>query len=800
MSKKNRRRKNVKRRSTFDLVKSQINGHSIQSSDIHIHEGDLLKLPSEIKRLKNLEHLCLHSNSLNDLPAELVELKKLKTIKLNGNDFEKIPEVLFKMPWLEHINISDNRIQEIDNRIIKLKHLKSLKLDGNDFGAPKEIFTQSPPEIIDFLLNLKKGENTSLNEAKVLLLGEANIGKTALVNKLTEDKYIEGTGITRGIKITKWVTQDFQLNIWDFGGQEIMRAMHQFFMTERSLYLLLWNSREDDINGKIEDWLELIKTYGGSSPVILVLSKCDDGNFDPDEHRLLDDYSKNLKYIVRTSSKENIGIEELKQNIFEQVRNLNISKDKIPNSWINTKKQIESLEEDYINLNEYYDICKENNVVKINEQISLLRLLKDLGVAFNYGDRDNPHTTNILKPEWVTKGIYDIINANQLFQKEGRVSRNEIKEILKESGNYVEKEDVIIGLMTQFELCFNLSEEELLIPDLLPEKQPYIGDEFDDALELQYRYRYMSRSIMPHFIARVNHLTKHFSGDKSWYWRSGIIIEKDKNKALIKLNSREKTLYISVIGDKQTRRYLLEEIRKELDDLHDNIKGDKPDILVPLPQNPKYKTSYKSLLQLEKEGTETIFIEDFGHAKVKELLDGIESEESRKITMDSLKELLLTEQQKEKEKRVQNIKKNIIAHENKIKVCDRKLIKLESKHSKLRANSEAYARIQNKKYKRNWIIALVIFGIGVIYSTIEFEQYRFIIPAISIVIAVIIFSVNMLGFQFSTKANFEKHYDVKFNELLEVSDFTETEIRELKESKIAMCNKIESLKTQIECV
>jgi internalin A len=800
MSKKKRRKKNVTTIDKVAIVRSRILNHPIESDNIHIHEEDLLKLPKEIARLSNLETLCLHTNSLEDLPQELVELKKLRKIKLSSNDFTKIPTVLFDMPWLEEVELDGNRILEIDNRIQKLSHLKSLRLEYNLFGAPREIFDQSPDQVISFLLNLKKGNNTSLNEAKVLLLGEANIGKTALVNKLTEDKYIEGTTITKGIKITKWITKDYQLNVWDFGGQEIMRAMHQFFMTERSLYLLLWNSREDDINGKIEDWLELIKTYGGNSPVILVLSKCDDGNFDPDEHRLKDDYSENLKFIVRTSSKENVGLDELKNHIIETVGELNISKDKVPNNWIEIKKKIEVLQENYINLNEYYDICKSNNVTNNNEQISLLTLLKDLGVAFNYGDKQNPHSTNILKPEWVTKGIYDIINSNNLFKKGGRVLKSEIIDILSDSGDYEGKEDVIIGLMSQFELCFHLSDDELLIPDLLPEKQPYIGDEFQDSLELQYRYKYMSRSIMPHFIARVNHLTKHLSGDNSWYWRSGIIIEKNSAKALIKLNSREKTLYISVVGQKSYRRELLDEIRKELDELHDSIKGDKPNILVPLPQNNKFKTSYKSLLQLEKEGTETIFVEDFGHVKVKELLDGIETEESRKVTMDSLKELLLTEQQKEKQKKHLRLSKSINTNKRKVQKHDDKLEILNERKQKICDSAKEFASNLNRKYKRNWIIFISAIIIICIYVSFAYPAYRFSVPLVSLIIALIIFGCNALEVQYSIKSNFDKHYDNKFSDLCNISGVNQKEIEDLTSAKKVLDDQVKALETQIECL
>ena len=64
------------------------------------------------------------------------------------------------------------------------------------------------------------------------------------------------------------------LNVWDFGGQEIMRGTHRFFLTARSLYLLvLENRREDDRS--VYDWLKTIRSRGGDSPVIVVINKCD---------------------------------------------------------------------------------------------------------------------------------------------------------------------------------------------------------------------------------------------------------------------------------------------------------------------------------------------------------------------------------------------------------------------------------------------------------------------------------------------------------------------------------------------
>jgi internalin A len=82
---------------------------------------------------------------------------------------------------------------------------------------------------------------------------------------------------TEGIQITPWSLklngEEVRLHVWDFGGQEIMHATHQFFLTERSLYLLVLNGREGGEDADADYWLRLIESFGGNSPVIVVLNK-----------------------------------------------------------------------------------------------------------------------------------------------------------------------------------------------------------------------------------------------------------------------------------------------------------------------------------------------------------------------------------------------------------------------------------------------------------------------------------------------------------------------------------------------
>ena len=53
-----------------------------------------------------------------------------------------------------------------------------------------------------------------------------------------------------------------------------MHATHQFFLTKRSAYVLVLGSRAGEIEGRLEYWLKMTHSYGGTSPVIVVLNKC----------------------------------------------------------------------------------------------------------------------------------------------------------------------------------------------------------------------------------------------------------------------------------------------------------------------------------------------------------------------------------------------------------------------------------------------------------------------------------------------------------------------------------------------
>ena len=97
--------------------------------------------------------------------------------------------------------------------------------------------------------------------------------------------------------------EQVRLNVWDFGGQEIMHATHQFFLTKRSLYLLVLDARQGEIEGNIHYWLKIIQSYGADAPVLVVTNKSEthhlDLNEDATEARLCPEPSGVLQDLVR---------------------------------------------------------------------------------------------------------------------------------------------------------------------------------------------------------------------------------------------------------------------------------------------------------------------------------------------------------------------------------------------------------------------------------------------------------------------------------------------------------------------
>jgi GTPase SAR1 family protein len=107
---------------------------------------------------------------------------------------------------------------------------------------PPEIVEQGREAILNYFEEIDTQGVARLFEAKVLVVGEGRAGKTSLVRRLyqpdlplpSEDETTKGIEVHRH-EFRMEDGRAFRLNVWDFGGQQIYHATHQFFLTKSSL-------------------------------------------------------------------------------------------------------------------------------------------------------------------------------------------------------------------------------------------------------------------------------------------------------------------------------------------------------------------------------------------------------------------------------------------------------------------------------------------------------------------------------------------------------------------------------------
>ena len=621
-------------------------GQLTNLAELFVSNNQLTAVPKELAQLTSLTGLYLAKNQLASMPKELAKLNDLMELYLDQNRLTLVPKELGQLTNLTELDLDNNRLISLPEELGQLKNLTRLYLHDNEqLGISREILgptwqevdsgaTPSKPEdILNYYFRIQ-ADRHPLNEAKLILVGFGAVGKTSLVNRLIYNEFDPKSKKTEGIQITQWPIQlnqaeDIKLHVWDFGGQEIMHSTHQFFLTERSLYLLVLNGRQGHEDADAEYWLELIQSFGGDSPVIVVLNKVKEHPFDVNR-RALQQKFPNIREFIKTDCETEIGINDLRRVIERETDCLEHLRSPFPASWIEIKNRLADMSENYISFEKYRDICQGDGEPDQGAQDSLAVHLHSLGIALNYKDDSRLRDTHVLNPHWVTNGIYTLLNAHELADTRGELELACLARNLDAQDYPPERHGFLLELMRKFELCFPFQDDEkrYLIPDLLDKQQPEAASEFEltECLNFRYEYPILPEGLLPRFIVRT-----HVLSDHQLRWRTGVILNFEGNQALVKADPQDRCVTVSVKGSAASRRRLLGIIRFDFQRIHSNFKME-PQEKVPVPKHPAVSVSYKELCVREKEGQTKFDIftgESLIKLDVRELLNGVDLDNTR---------------------------------------------------------------------------------------------------------------------------------------------------------------------------
>ena len=494
--------------------------------------------------------------------------RHIEALNLRGNKLTSSPtEGMTRLRWLD---LCDNQLQEFVPPAESMATLQQVWINENPQLAtpPPEIVKQGNTALLQYFKSIAKsktGAAKKLYEAKMLILGEGGVGKTSLARRLI-DRAAPMPGeneSTRGIDILEYsfktpAGDDFLLKIWDFAGQDIYHATHQFFLTKRSLYVLVDSTRystTESPENLFYYWFRVAELYGDNSPLLLVQNE-------------IADRSKDINYtgfaaafpFIQGRFQVNIDTNRELDPLAAAVSALALKLPHVgevwPESWANARKALEALSKklDYIDYDTYLQTVVAEGVENEEEARVLSGFLHDLGVLLHFKDDAALGNLVILRNTWATDAVYKVLDHERVKSRFGQFTQEDIDSIWSATQYKLRKKE-LLALMERFELCYALSgtsEPTWLATQLLPEQAPEIPWDTHQNTVLRYDFGFMPKGLIPRFIVRNN----QYVGNIGRAWKYGVEMTYGTTAAKITASYANNTIEIRLNNRGDYRAFL----------------------------------------------------------------------------------------------------------------------------------------------------------------------------------------------------------------------------------------------------
>ncbi|MBI5295189.1 MAG: hypothetical protein HY869_06910 [Chloroflexi bacterium] len=464
---------------------------------LDVFNNNLTTLPEILYQLTNLKQLDCSYNKGLSIPTWINQLVGLNELYFYENQLTFIPDAVGDLRLLHSLNLMGNHLTEIPLSIINLEDLQEISLNNNPLNPELAEAYKQGLEGVKAYLRVKAESQLILNESKLIIVGEGEVGKTCLLDALL-DKPFQPHESTHGIEIQSFnVTTDTQteitLNAWDFGGQRVYRPTHQLFFSAPAVYLVVWKPREGSQAGQVKEWIQLVKRREPSAKILVVATHGGPQQRQPDIDRqeLWDLFGKETVvdfFFVESkpdAQGNRKGIDELKRAIASVAASLPEVGRSVPKSFADVRQALQDKGAPYLPLREVLDICRAHNM---DDEIARLFIIIShrLGHLTHYENDPTLRDIVILRPDWLATAMSYVLDDEATRAAHGLVKFSRLAQLWDDKNRADDSRypaplhSIFLRLMERFDLSYRVadltsrsdSDPISLIGQLVPDIRP----------------------------------------------------------------------------------------------------------------------------------------------------------------------------------------------------------------------------------------------------------------------------------------------------------------------------------------
>ncbi|WP_273215668.1 COR domain-containing protein [Runella zeae] len=526
--------------------------------------------------------------------------RALKYIYATNNVLQKIT-FNRSMRLLNTLHLAKNQLTELAPFLSEIETMETLYLQGNQLlRIDREIWDRDLncwDTMKGYLTSLNKGNiiREYLHEAKMILIGNGEVGKTSIRLKLLDINapLPDKKDRTPGLDIVPYTianlssaqtglpaSTSFTFNIWDFGGQGKYREIQQLFCSRKSLYLYVtaYDDTADynELYVGYEYWLAMANAYnndsGQHSPVIYVQNKKDMGEKPINEEEVKHKFG-NVGAFIKISCVDKEQFTALPKLIVKSISK--ISEDiftvQYNSEWLGVKEDLNELKNqgtNYISKEEFITICTERGLSE-DENRAWLAVLDRIGAVIYFGDNEKLKDWIVLNPIWVKDAICKVIDF-EFYDDIATLKPSFLPKIWEE---YSESErEKLLQLLISYHFCYK-EKKSFIVPALFTENQPNYPEHlssFDCEIKLKY-VSFLPAGTLHKFMVKL-----HDKIYNELRWKKGVVLQDGATNTYAEVTERwkEHSIYIR-LKDKKGQHPLWQEIQKTLQELNEELKTTK---------------------------------------------------------------------------------------------------------------------------------------------------------------------------------------------------------------------------------